>query len=130
MSGEKIDSKKIVEQVIQNVLTQNEDENECKLSISTNTFAMRIVHLYLASMTLEEMEKQQKEADAVLGASDADNCSYSNGTVKPIIDSQFTRYNSGYVTRQALYSCLTCTVDGEMAGVCLACSLTCHKGEV
>ena len=30
-------------------------------------------------MTLEEMEKQQKEADAVLGASDADNCSYSKG---------------------------------------------------
>ena len=59
------------------------------VSISTNTFAMRIIYLYLASMTLEEMEKQQKEADAVLGASDADNCSYSNGTVKRIIDSQF-----------------------------------------
>lgn len=92
MSGEqeKINSKKIVEQVIQNVMTQNDDE---------------------ASMTLEEMEKQQKEADAVLGASDADNCSYSKG----------------YVARQALYSCLTCTIDGEMAGICLACSLTCHK---
>ena len=36
----------------------------------------------------------------------------------------------GYVMRQALYSCITCTVDGEMAGVCLACSLTCHKGRV
>ena len=33
MSGEheKIDSKKIVEQVIQNVMTQNENENEGKL---------------------------------------------------------------------------------------------------
>ena len=32
MSGdaEKINSKKIVEEVIQNVMTQNDDENECK----------------------------------------------------------------------------------------------------
>ena len=34
----------------------------------------------------------------------------------------------GYVNRQALYSCLTCkTKNGEPAGVCLACSLTCHE---
>ena len=41
-------------------------------------------------MTLEEMEKQQKEADAVLGASDADNCSYSKGLFKCIINLQRT----------------------------------------
>ena len=36
------------------------------------------------------MEKQQKEADAVLGASDADNCSYSQGLFQCIINSQLT----------------------------------------
>lgn len=33
----------------------------------------------------------------------------------------------GYVNRQALYACNTCTPT-EMAGVCLACCLTCHDG--
>merc|ERR1712227_41820 len=48
----------------------------------------------------------------VLGGSDAEKCSYEKG----------------YVNRQALYSCLTCkTKNGEPAGVCLACSLTCHE---
>ena len=31
--------------------------------------------------------------------------------------------------RQALYSCVTCSTDDrELAGICLACSLTCHDG--
>jgi len=53
---------------------------------------------------------------------------YSNALL--ICSGQYSIVNTllGYVTRQALYSCLTCTVDGEMAGICLACSLTCHKG--
>ena len=35
----------------------------------------------------------------------------------------------GYVKRQALYACGTCSpADGEPAGVCLACTLTCHEG--
>lgn len=35
----------------------------------------------------------------------------------------------GYVDRQALYACGTCTsVNGEQAGMCLACSLHCHDG--
>ncbi|CAB3996752.1 E3 ubiquitin- ligase UBR7, partial [Paramuricea clavata] len=37
----------------------------------------------------------------------------------------------GYVKRQALYACLTCTPaapDSDLAGVCLACSLSCHDG--
>ena len=39
---------------------------------------------------------------------------------------------SGYMTRQALYACLTCTVprspDFSPAGICLACSYNCHEG--
>jgi len=34
----------------------------------------------------------------------------------------------GYVRRQAVYVCATCLKDGELAGVCLACSLHCHDG--
>lgn len=36
----------------------------------------------------------------------------------------------GYVSRQALYACGTCTNETSMlpAGVCLACSLHCHEG--
>jgi len=61
-------------------------------------------------MTLEEIKEHEAHADAVLAASDPDACSYVKG----------------YVTRQALYACLTCTKDGEVGGVCLACSLVCH----
>lgn len=61
-------------------------------------------------MTLEEIKEHEAHADAVLAASDPENCSYKKG----------------YVTRQALYACLTCTKDGEVGGVCLACSLVCH----
>lgn len=63
---------------------------------------------------LEAEEKLQEDADAVLGGSDDRNCTYS----------------LGYIDRQALYSCKTCTAasDGQLAGVCLACSLECHEG--
>ncbi len=37
--------------------------------------------------------------------------------------------SQGYVYRQALYACDTCTPEGvPPAGVCLACSLGCHEG--
>ena len=36
-------------------------------------------------------------------------------------------YTKGYMKRQAIFSCLTCTMDGN-AGVCTACSLSCHDG--
>jgi E3 ubiquitin-protein ligase UBR7 len=84
------------------------------------------------AFSLEEViqsELENKEiANAVLGASDHTNCSY----------------DTGYVYRQALYSCLTCkklnnqstkpslTIeddddDDEMHGICLACSYECHE---
>ncbi|KAM9355964.1 putative E3 ubiquitin-protein ligase UBR7 isoform 1-T4 [Pholidichthys leucotaenia] len=62
---------------------------------------------------LEEDEELEEEASAVLGGSDSDHCSYPQG----------------YVKRQALYACNTCTPKGgEAAGVCLACSYKCHEG--
>nr|XP_033807705.1 putative E3 ubiquitin-protein ligase UBR7 [Geotrypetes seraphini] len=62
---------------------------------------------------LEEHEELENEACAVLGGSDAEQCSYPEG----------------YVKRQALYACNTCTPKGEEpAGICLACSYKCHEG--
>ncbi|KAK2855769.1 hypothetical protein Q5P01_004504 [Channa striata] len=62
---------------------------------------------------LEEDEELEEEASAVLAGSDSDHCSYPQG----------------YVKRQALYACNTCTPKGgQRAGVCLACSYTCHEG--
>lgn len=52
-----------------------------------------------------------KEADLVLGGDEGKECTY----------------NKGYMKRQAIFSCLTCTTDGN-AGVCTACSLSCHDG--
>uniref|UniRef100_A0A8C2JYD6 Putative E3 ubiquitin-protein ligase UBR7 n=1 Tax=Cyprinus carpio TaxID=7962 RepID=A0A8C2JYD6_CYPCA len=62
---------------------------------------------------LEEDEELENEASAVLGGSDSEKCSYPEG----------------YVKRQALYACNTCTPKGgEPAGICLACSYKCHEG--
>ena len=60
---------------------------------------------------LEEVEERELEADLVLGGDDGKECTY----------------NKGYMKRQAIFSCLTCTPDGN-AGVCTACSLSCHDG--
>ena len=70
-----------------------------------------------ASVSLQdyvaEDEEMQDTADAVLGASDDQECTYTKG----------------YVKRQALYACYTCcTSEDPPAGVCLACSLECHNG--
>ncbi|KAH9495027.1 putative E3 ubiquitin-protein ligase ubr7 [Bulinus truncatus] len=60
---------------------------------------------------LNEQARLQADADAVLGGSDEQNCTYPQG----------------YLQRQALYSCATCTPEGN-AGICLACSYACHEG--
>ena len=52
-----------------------------------------------------------QEADLVLGGDDGKECTY----------------RQGYMKRQAVFSCLTCTPDEE-AGFCTACSLACHDG--
>ncbi|KAL4565427.1 hypothetical protein LXL04_029521 [Taraxacum kok-saghyz] len=60
---------------------------------------------------LDEVEDQELEADLVLGGDEGKECTYVKG----------------YMKRQAIFSCLTCTPDGN-AGVCTACSLSCHDG--
>ncbi|KAM8921747.1 putative E3 ubiquitin-protein ligase UBR7 isoform 2-T2 [Pelodytes ibericus] len=62
---------------------------------------------------LEEDDALEDEACAVLAGSDAEKCSYPEG----------------YVKRQALYACNTCTPNKEEpAGICLACTYKCHEG--
>ncbi|KAG9448287.1 hypothetical protein H6P81_014415 [Aristolochia fimbriata] len=60
---------------------------------------------------IEDIEAQELEADLVLGGDEGKECTYSKG----------------YMRRQALFSCLTCTPNGN-AGVCTACCLSCHDG--
>ncbi|XP_039751428.1 putative E3 ubiquitin-protein ligase UBR7 [Pararge aegeria] len=65
---------------------------------------------------LQEQEEFEEDVNAVLGASDDKNCTYSKG----------------YIKRQAIYACMTCCSEAKddltkRAGVCLACSLTCHE---
>ncbi|XP_068666094.1 uncharacterized protein [Aristolochia californica] len=60
---------------------------------------------------IEDMEAQELEADLVLGGDEGKECTYAKG----------------YMKRQALFSCLTCTPNGN-AGVCTACCLCCHDG--
>ncbi|XP_050539278.1 putative E3 ubiquitin-protein ligase UBR7 [Daktulosphaira vitifoliae] len=55
----------------------------------------------------EELE----QANLILEASEGDNCTYS----------------MGYMKRQALYACITCTEDGQTSGaICLPCMYQCH----
>ncbi|CAL9175633.1 uncharacterized protein LOC103984122 [Musa acuminata AAA Group] len=60
---------------------------------------------------IEELEAEELEADLVLGGDEGKECTYPRG----------------YMKRQAIFSCLTC-VPGGTAGVCTACSLSCHDG--
>lgn len=60
---------------------------------------------------LQDLEEQELEEDLVLGGDEGNECTYSKG----------------YMKRQAIFSCLTCTPNGN-AGVCTACSLSCHDG--
>jgi len=82
---------------------------------------------------IDEDVQMEKMANAVLGASDDKKCTYSKVTT------QWTQISAhlyiwiwirsssqGYVNRQALYACASCDTTGP-AGVCLACSLICHK---
>ncbi|XP_034531705.1 putative E3 ubiquitin-protein ligase UBR7 [Notolabrus celidotus] len=58
-------------------------------------------------------EEELERALCVLAGSDPENCSYSRG----------------YVKRQAVFACNTCTPNAaEPAGVCLACANKCHDG--
>jgi len=64
---------------------------------------------------LREEESLEVDAKAVLGNADDSNCSYHSG---------------GYMKRQALYACLTCSdprsPNFQPAALCLGCSFHCH----
>jgi len=68
---------------------------------------------------LQDENDLEEDARAVLGSADDRNCTYS--------DAQ----SNGYLKRQALYACLTCSVPNDPnfcpAGICLACSYACHN---
>ncbi|XP_061551725.1 putative E3 ubiquitin-protein ligase UBR7 [Phycodurus eques] len=58
-------------------------------------------------------EEDLENALCVLAGSDPENCSYSRG----------------YVKRQAVFACNTCTPNAaQPAGICLACANKCHDG--
>ncbi|XP_077434436.1 putative E3 ubiquitin-protein ligase UBR7 [Vanacampus margaritifer] len=60
-----------------------------------------------------ENEEDLEHALWLLAGSDPENCSYSRG----------------YVKRQAVFACNTCTPDASQpAGICLACANECHDG--
>ncbi|CAL5327806.1 unnamed protein product [Camellia sinensis] len=67
--------------------------------------------LDVALSELKAEEIRMREADLVLGGDEGKECTYTKG----------------YMKRQAIFSCLTCTPDGN-ARVCTACSLSCHDG--
>ncbi|XP_051942774.1 putative E3 ubiquitin-protein ligase UBR7 [Hippocampus zosterae] len=60
-----------------------------------------------------ENEEELEHALCVLAGSDSENCSYPRG----------------YVKRQAVFACNTCTPNASQpAGICLACANKCHDG--
>jgi len=68
---------------------------------------------------LQDENDLEEDARAVLGGADDRNCTYNNAQ------------SNGYLKRQALYACLTCSVPNDPsfkpAGICLACSYACHN---
>ncbi|KAL1222585.1 hypothetical protein V5N11_018953 [Cardamine amara subsp. amara] len=60
---------------------------------------------------IESMDAEELEVDLVLGGDEGDECTYPKG----------------YMKRQAIFSCVTCTPEGN-AGICTACCLSCHDG--
>jgi len=61
---------------------------------------------------LQDEEALEDDANAVLGSVSDTSCTY------PL----------GYLSRQPIYSCSTCSEPDESSGVCLACSYHCHEG--
>lgn len=60
---------------------------------------------------VEGLEAQELEVDMILGGDDGKECTYPKG----------------YLPRQAVFSCISCCPEGN-AGVCTACSMSCHDG--
>ncbi|XP_010529637.1 PREDICTED: putative E3 ubiquitin-protein ligase UBR7 isoform X2 [Tarenaya hassleriana] len=79
-------------------MASGEFDDEAEATVSINEY-------------IESIEADELEADLVLGGDEGDECTYAKG----------------YMKRQAIFSCLTCTPEGS-AGICTACCLSCHDG--
>ncbi|XP_050423192.1 putative E3 ubiquitin-protein ligase UBR7 [Adelges cooleyi] len=61
---------------------------------------------------INDKNKELEQANLILEASEGDSCTYS----------------MGYLNRQALYACITCTEEGKISGaICLPCMYQCHE---
>ncbi|KAI3727725.1 hypothetical protein L6452_16343 [Arctium lappa] len=91
-------------------------EEQTEQTVSLNEYLDEVEDRELYHLTFwgtflnDNMVIYIKEADLVLGGDDGKECTY----------------NKGHMKRQAIFSCITCTPDGN-AGVCTACSLSCHE---
>ena len=99
--NEKTAEARVVEKIMENI---QENNGNGRLILPEKTFNSFVDERI---QTIEEIEAEKKEQIAVLGASDAENCSFSQG----------------YCNRQALYACLTCAKDGKPAAMCLGSGL-------
>ncbi|OAE31161.1 hypothetical protein AXG93_3617s1000 [Marchantia polymorpha subsp. ruderalis] len=85
--------------------------------VSIHEFMEGIEAQQLGVLFMETLEgevaviQKNQEADLVLGGDEGKECTYEKG----------------YMRRQAVFSCLTCTPAGN-AGFCTACSFACHDG--
>ncbi|GMT00475.1 hypothetical protein PENTCL1PPCAC_22649 [Pristionchus entomophagus] len=79
--------------------------------LETNEGEGENVHEIEEEASLAEMEEYEEEARRLLAGQEMNSCTYTQG----------------YIPRQALYACKTCTPDGG-AGICFGCSMNCHDG--
>lgn len=110
------------------------DEIPSKISAATADDGDEILNLV---DVIAEQDALEEDARAVLGGADDSSCTYSkvshrntrNGWKRQFFP-QFSVFLKGYVKRQPLYSCLTCSAlsGARLAGVCFGCSLQCHDG--
>jgi len=80
---------------------------------STRTTTDEEEAIVTCSQLLEQIEDEEEELDrerALYGNCDVDTCTYPQG----------------YVRRQALFACMTCNNNEQLAGVCAACAYHCH----
>lgn len=91
---------------------QNETQNNPSQPVDSSAFPDEDEETITMLDVIEREDELEEEASAVLGNSDEKNCTYPKG----------------YIARQALYSCATCSnKSGQEAAICLACSLECHE---
>lgn len=93
---------------------------------------------------LAEFDEMERDYETVLAGSDDKFCTYSKVRKLPYDSCGIYKFRNttailiriyiqGYIKRQALFACLSCTPEArtdakKRAGICLACSYSCHIG--